>query len=127
MRETVRSLRIYLVLCGVWGTAANLSTLLSADRPLAVILALVGTIATAGVLYLGVRLSHLLRERPDHALGILHFNMAVVGLFLAVSLAVGAGGVGTAQLGLGLLILWYIRGNVKRLAAQECPAAGVAA
>ena len=127
MRETVHSLRIYLVLCGVWGTAANLLGLVSSRLSPFDILAVASFVASVCLIYLGIRLRPLLKDRVHHALAILYLNMAVGAVALVLCLVVGARGVLVGQLGVALLILWYIRANVMRLAAQEVSGIGVAA
>jgi hypothetical protein len=120
VRETIRSLRIYLVFSGVVGTIANLNGLVpGASSWVGVLFAIAGATASAGLLYTGLRLPHLLRHQPAQALAIVYFNMGVASVALLAVLAFGGTGVGIAQLAFGLLVLWYIHINMKRLAASE--------
>lgn len=121
MRETVRSLRIYLVLCGTLTTVihlANLAKLVSSGgAPLALLLTGSGFLTAASLLYAGFRLRHLLKNQASRLYAILYANMAFVGLVLVLVLP-GGDPFSIGQLGIGLLILWYIRSNARRLSNE---------
>jgi len=124
MRETVRSMRIYLFLSGALSSLIYLSHVVAADSSLvARAVASVGLVTAAGLLYVAVAIRSLLVEAPGRILGILHANMAYAAVILALSLvALGANG-GAGKVVFGLLILVYLRANVIRLAKEESASA----
>jgi len=120
MRETVRSLRVYLVLCGVMGTLGSLGLIASGRASLVeALFGVASTAAALGLLYLGVRLQHLLRHGVDRALAILYCNIALSAVALAILVAFRGPGLGIAQVTVSLAVFWYIQVNVKRLARIE--------
>lgn len=120
MRETVRSLRIYLALSGTLGALVNLGQIAHGSLPgwLTLIVA-VGLAANLGLLYLAIRLRPILRGELDRGLHIVHGNVTYMVTILGLVLLQQGAGLVAAQVGLGLLILWYIRRNLIRLAAGE--------
>jgi hypothetical protein len=119
MRETVRSLRIYLVLTGTLSILLHLAALASGNALSAAgVLQLVGAVAAGGLFYVGLRLPQLLAENFGRALAVVHLNMGFIALVLILSLAGGAPGLGLGQLVVGLVILLYIRTNLRRLSVE---------
>ena len=117
MRETVRSLRIYLFLTGTLSTLIYLSHLVSADLAMvARAIAFLGFLTSAGLLYVAVLVRKLLVEAPQRILGILYANMAFAGVIFALSLASTGVNLGAV---IGIVILVYLRSNVIRLSNEE--------
>jgi len=128
MRETVRSLRAYLFLSGGLSMAMHAATIGAGDRPFPVVaLSVLGLLAAAGLFYMAVRLPRLLRDDLERALAIIYFNMFALSVILVVVAMAGASGIALGQVVLGLLILWYIRANLKRLSAEQVAEATAAA
>ena len=119
MQETVRSLRAYLVVAAVLQGLSSVPILFHAGVPvLALLVGVIGGVFALAYLYLGVRLRSLLTDAPSRVIGVLYggaaFQVLVFLLFAALS---GIHGAEVATLGIGLLIIWYLIGNVRRLAA----------
>ena len=126
MRETVRSLRAYFILSGLAGlyleAVALVSTLrvtISVATVLIVLIAVVGIGFSISFLYVGVLLPALLRSAVDTIVTLLY----VSGVWLVISSVpgffVGNRPWVAAGLAIGLLIVWYLLRNVRRLAAEE--------
>lgn len=119
MRETVRSLRIYLVLAGVVSSLRNAGGLLKSESALETAISLVGVVISIAFVYVGFRLAWLLPMAPQQVLTVLLASAAyLVGLGV---LAVMTGTVSAIlpTVAIGLLITWYLYVNAKRLAAES--------
>jgi len=116
MRETARSLQIYLVIFGLIGTLASLGALFgNRAGALGVLVGVASLIAGASLLYAGLRLRYLIRGRLRQLLSILYFNIGLnttFSLFAAESIPL------LGMQILGVILLWYILVNAKRLARE---------
>ncbi len=122
MRETVRSLRAYFILSG-------LATLFSYSRDLfvsfqgaftfATVFGIIGIGFSLAFLYTGFSLPGLLKSSVGRIVKLLYVSASwVVFAFLLELLAGRPSPVAVFTLVLGLLILWYLLTNVRRLAAE---------
>jgi hypothetical protein len=125
MRETVRSLRAYFLLSGLAGLLIQAVTLLSPLRStnlpgydLTDIVAIVGIGLSIAFLYVGAVLPALLRNAVSQIVTLLYVSAgwlvvsSVAGFFVGGRLWVAVG------LAIGLLIVWYLLRNVRRLAEE---------
>jgi hypothetical protein len=122
MRETVRSMRAYLILVGVFGGFSELRSVLRGGDAVLTLLEVLGLLLCGASLYAGVRLPSLLRERLSLLIGLL-----CVGIGVAVSTSLYAyrlapsdyafGGM-IARLVMSTLIGLYLIRSAKRLAAE---------
>ena len=125
MRETVRSLRAYFILSGLAELCIEALALLSALRAaisvatvLTILVAVVGIGFAIAFLYVGALLPTLLRGAVDRIVTLLRVSAgwlivsSVPGLFVGDRLWVLVG------LAIGLLIVWYLLRNVRRLAVE---------
>ena len=128
MRETVRSLRIYLGICGALGILTSGAQVVSPRVPLWLsALFLLGAAASAALLYLAIRLPHVLQYDLERGLLIVHANLAYSAIWLVLVLAIVGPGMTFGQLVFGVVILLYIRQNLRRLSAEAiCGAASAA-
>jgi hypothetical protein len=126
MRETVRSLRIYLSLSGVLGTFAYGSTIATGEvEGVGFALVLVGVALALSYIYLAVQLPVLLRTAPSRIATILKIGLGYL-LFLIVLAAIGGAVANMGSGILGILITWYLLVNVRRLAREAREEAVVA-
>ncbi len=121
MRETPRSLSIYFVVVGIFGILGLIGELIrvgQADKTLFVILFFLPGIAfSCAFLYFGFSLKSNLVHSPRRIIRVLYASMAYLGVFIALTpVAVGVGNAIT--LSLGLLVIWYLIRNVRRLASE---------
>lgn len=119
MRETVRSLRIYLGISGTLSFLVGGTQLLSGRLPLWLsALLLCGLFASAGLLYLAFQLRSILRDDLDRGLLIVHANLVYSAACLMVVLRTVGPGMAVGQIAIGIMILVYIRQNMRRLSAE---------
>ena len=125
MRETVRSLRAYFILSGLAELSMEALALVSAVRAaisvatvLTILVAVVGIGFAIAFLYVGALLPALLRSAVDRIVTLLRVSAgwlivsSVPGFFLGDRPWVLVG------LAIGLLIVWYLLRNVRRLAVE---------
>lgn len=100
MKETVGSLRAYLIIVGI-------------------VDALFG-ILTMGLLlrYTGIALPRLLKQAPQFVIRVLWALGAWIVFDFAMALVLGASYISVVKLIAGLLIVWYLLHNTRRLTAQ---------
>lgn len=128
MRETVGSMRAYLILVGLVGGARSIFLLLNRSifGPVNVpntLEAQVGAgidLALAlGFLFAGIFLRKLLRDLPGLLIGLLCITI-VVQIFVAITLFINFGRASVLVApGIALLVSVYLLSNVKRLSAAE--------
>lgn len=116
MKETVGSLRAYLILSGLLGAVSYLGPLSEAEGLAAVIL-VAGLFVALLYLYLGVRLKHLLSTAPNQPLLILRVGAGYLILVCLLAAVGGDGLAGSAMAVVGLLMTWYVYANIRRLGA----------
>lgn len=131
MRETVRSIGLYLTIAGVLGSIAQLTGILDPDAWwLDRLVSLVGLAITGAYLFTGVKLRALLSSQSPIPRKVL---MAGAAYSIAVSLLIvilhaingtplSANPEGIAQIGrsaFGLLLTMYLLASVRRLAAEQ--------
>lgn len=130
MRETVRSLRAYFIVVAILNGAMNLASLMRPGNSLGMVISLIGLGVAVAYLYLGIRLKQLIVSSPQQITGVLLAGAVFLVLLLALGTLSGLQGSlqGSlvAQVGIGLLITWYLFSNVKRLAAESREATIVA-
>ena len=122
MRETVRSLRAYFILSGLLSAGVNVRGLLAGVNAIGAISAVIGLGFALAFLYAGIRLPHLLRTAPGQITGLLIVAAAFLVISFAYELLAGYGG-NWLFLVFGLLIVWYLFMNVRRLAGESQAAA----
>jgi|SRR5271168_5117361 len=118
MRETVRSLRVYFILFGLASLCLSASALRDSLRsPGTIILEFISIGFSLAFLYVGYSLAGLLRSSAGGVMTLLYtyagwsaFSCLCI-LLIGTSLAKLFGHI------LGLLVLWYLLKNVRRLAA----------
>ena len=119
-RETVKSMRAYLLVAGVIGGFNDVDILKNADGD-ALVLAFggIGLVVALGFVYCGVRLPTLLARNPGVVQNVLYGTLAMT--------AASAGILALAEIGqtgpwvsvvVGGAIALYLLANVKRLAAE---------
>ena len=120
MRETIRSLQIYLLLGGLLSTGVNAWIMASADSTsLARALAFFGMIGGLGWLYIAVAFKKLLVSALERIKVILYFSMAYVSAVFLSSLYLVGPTLDSMRVTLSFIVLWYIHRNVKRLSREE--------
>ncbi len=117
MKETVGSLRFYLIIVGVGGGLANVFAMFAGLSPLGVALVAVSMVLAGGFLYVGIRLRELLVTNPVRINQLIYANIAMILLKATLNLAYGYTN-GLAQIAIGLAISVYLLSSVKRLSAQ---------
>ena len=121
MRETVSSMRAYLILSGLLATVSYLGQIVASQGAIATALALAGLALSLGYLYIGIKFKRLIVLAPSKVLGILKLGGGFLLLILILSLLGGAGVAGVPAVGAGLLITWYLFVNARRLASEAQP------
>ena len=125
MRETVRSLRAYFILSGLAelyieaiALASALRSAISAATVLAVLIAVVGIGFSMAFLYVGVLLPALLRRAVDRIMTLLYVSAAWLIVSSVPRFFLGDRTWAVVGLAIGLLIVWYLLRNVRRLAME---------
>ena len=116
MKETVRSMRIYFILVGVFGvwggignvTAEGLGTVVKA-------IAAANLLVSAAILYCGIQLRPLLANKPDVVIGVLIGNLILIGVVAGLIVLAGGGGGALLYSAVGGAITLYLIVNVRRL------------
>ena len=114
MRETVKSLKIYFGLSGIYALVDGIKSLLAGDFAVGVLVIFIG----AAYSYLAARLPQLLDESIGAVKWIVIAVSTVQGLGLVSGLVFGKTSVAVVCV-LGLLINWYLFRNVRRLAKER--------
>lgn len=115
--ETVGSLRAYFFIVAVVGGFLNLFTLLRMSLDIGTVLSLAGVCVAVAYLYLGISLKTLIAQAPERAQQIVLASGALMVVALLINLALGYMP-GVLQGVVGLLIVWYLVANLRRLAAE---------
>lgn len=129
LQETPRSLRVYLLLVGVLGTAAQFYAILSPEGgALGRLLSLIGLAVSVAYVWLGISLRSLLSTAPRRVEQVLIAG-AVYSILLAFIVGVLSPesqerGSAIARGIVGLLITLYLLRNVRRLARDAQAASG---
>ena len=130
MKETVRSLTLYLTIVGILGTLGQLSTFLTPEMHWIDRAVSGGGIAvTISYFIAGFRLKAVLAEKSKFVERVLYvgagYSVLLTVLLVALHAAAGTPlssnpeAIATvARSAVGLLITWYLLSNVKRLAAE---------
>jgi phosphotransferase system glucose/maltose/N-acetylglucosamine-specific IIC component len=124
MRETVGSLRAYLVLSGLLATVAYGIPLTVGVSGIAAVILVGGVAVGLSYVFLGVRLKSLLANSPTTVFRILYAGVAFLVIALLVQVAWGNAIKALPSALLGLLITWYMLANTKRLSAEMSVGAG---
>jgi hypothetical protein len=117
MRETVGSLRLYLILAGLCICVPSLATLATRPMSLDSVIAFAATALGLAYLFLGVRLKALLVSAPALVTAVLIASGAVAAVALLVSLLFGSTS-GAIEGAIGMLIAWYLYANARRLSSD---------
>lgn len=118
MRESPRSIQLYLVLGGIVGVLASGGLMLREKGWLGPLLAGAGLAVAASCLWLGVRFPAALREAPataDRVLSAAVIFLSAVALFRLMAL----GPVAAAIPVLGALLMVHLQTNARRLSAES--------
>lgn len=121
MRETVRSLRLYLILSGALATFSYLRAMLNVGLSAEVLWVLPSLALAVAYLMLGLRLPTWLTTAPQRVFRILKIGIGYLTFLLALGALSGAFAQIVAPIGLGLLISWYVFKNARRLAGEMHP------
>jgi hypothetical protein len=124
MRETVRSLQVYFVLSSLVSGAIDVATLTRGAVGITAMSAVVGLCFAVALMYVGIRLRHLLRSAPGRVTGLLVAGLALLVVAFVYDLIVGAPP-RFVYFGGALLITWYLLANVRRLAVEARSSASV--
>jgi hypothetical protein len=134
MRETVRSLRAYFILSGLaelYLEAVALVSILrftiSVATILMTIVAIVGICFAIVFLYVGALLPALLRNAAGRVVTLLYVSAGWLVMSSVPGFFIGDRRWVVVGLAIGLLIIWYLLRNVRRLAGEAhnvTPAAG---
>lgn len=120
MRESVRSLQIYLMLAGALGLLSNIAQLVqNIQVPVAVVVNLVFAGFCVSLLFCGARLKMLLTTNSRAVVTVLHTGIGLNLALIALLVSGGAEPVSIVRPMLGVLLLLYLRANTFRLAAEE--------
>jgi hypothetical protein len=122
LRETIGTLRAYMLVVGSLGTLLNLSGLLSGEAPLWVkLLALPALALSLALLYFGVTLGTQLRERPSAIVRLFVAAMVIQGGYAVSEImwAVAHGQIPIPISAVGFLIAWYLYAQSKRLVREQ--------
>ena len=135
MRETVGSLRAYFIVGGLFLTSISVVGLIRdasypspAKTPVFVIAVFAAIFdAILGITYFitGVWLPVLLRKAPQQVIILLYTTLGVNILFFALSIPFGINVVQIVYFAVGLLIVWYLLRNVRRLMREVQSAAAM--
>ena len=119
IRETVSSMRGYLVFSALLSTLSYLKGLATSQSAIVTTLLLAGLAIALAYLYLGVRLKTLVVDAPERILLVLKLG----GSFwcMALVLAIARGGIApvATQATVALLITWYLFVNLRRLIGER--------
>ena len=115
MRETVLSMRAYLILSGLVAALSYASLITTSGGGIAAVLGLAGLALSLAYVYLGVRFKALVTKAPNRIFVVLKTGAALLTLVLVLAVAGGAGLSGVVGFGIGLLVTWYLYVNAKRL------------
>jgi hypothetical protein len=120
MRETVGSMRAYFVVAGILGALMNVGLIAQGrSNVVALLLGAIGMLSAVAFLYIGARLPALVAAASAIVSRILVITSVYLVLLLLLGLASGSHGVGmVVQSGIGLLIMWYLLRNFRRLAKE---------
>lgn len=125
MRETAGSLRAYFFIVSILGGLSSflmLSGMLISLTWLGTVLMLASLCLAAAYLYLAIGFKRLIVEAPERVRTIILFGGAMVATGLVLNLVLGAVQ-GIVQGAFGLLIVWYLLSNTRRLSAEAIEAA----
>ncbi len=118
MKETPRSLSIFLVVVGIWGLLGNLGGMADADGNIILILLLLtGFVMSGAFLYLGFSLRSNLVKSSRQIIRVLYASMIYFGILFALSLF-GGDLAEAIAVSARLLIVWYVSRNVRRLSVE---------
>jgi len=125
MRETVRSLRAYFILSGLAELCMEALALVSAVRAaisvatvLTIFVAVVGIGFAIVFLYVGALLPALLRSAVDRIVTLLRVSAGWLIVSSLPGFFIGDRPWVLVGLAMGLLIVWYLLRNVRRLAVE---------
>jgi hypothetical protein len=120
MKETVRSIKMYLILVAVIGLILNSQVLTaSPTNPLLLIIGLIGMAFSLAFLYMGIRLRPLLVKSPKLIKNILLGSIIYQFIIFLLKLLNGFDPSSVIQLGGAILIISYVIKNVERLSQEE--------
>ncbi len=130
MKETVGSLRAYFVLAGTVSVALHVFSLnvLAQEESLdsiGVFISVIGLGLGVALLYLAIRLKHLLVASPQQIKGVLITGAVIIAVSLLLQLLGDIQPASFVRAIIGWLITWYLYVNTTRLSkeAQSAPAA----
>jgi hypothetical protein len=125
MRETVRSLRAYFILSGLAelyvqavAVVSTLRSTISMAMVVMVLVAFVGIGFSIAFLYVGALLPALLRSAVDKIVTLLYVSAGWLVVSSVPGFFVGDRPWVVVGLTIGLLIVWYLLRNVRRLAGE---------
>ena len=119
-KETVRSMRAYLLIAGAIGGFQDATILAESDaEPFIVAYGVIGLAVSAAFIYCGVRLRSLLATNPRLIQRTLYATIGVIALSAALLLVAEISETGPwIHLGIGVAVALYLLANVKRLSAE---------
>lgn len=118
MRETVRSLRAYFILGGLATFVGDFLVTLQDPSVIPVVIRVITAAFALAFLYVGIALPRLLRRSVDRVIMLLYVSAGWSVLNFLLDLTQGFSPAEVGFLVVGLLILWYLLRNVRRLAAE---------
>ncbi|MEM8545377.1 MAG: hypothetical protein AAGF66_15465 [Cyanobacteria bacterium P01_H01_bin.119] len=120
MKESIGSLKVYLIVVAIFGIAGTIVIASESEVTLPLLLISVVDLAfSAAYLYIGIRLRKLLAESPKIVENVIIASMAYVVLAFLGSLFTGLQMIALIELGIGLLITWYLLTSARRLSQEE--------
>ena len=120
MKETVRSLKLYFILSGIigiWGSIGQF--VLASANPLFAVFGILSLIFAIAYFCMGVSLPKLILASPNVIFNLLYANAAYSVIVFLIGLTGGFQPMAAGFLAFGLLIVWYLFVNVKRLSQEE--------
>jgi hypothetical protein len=120
MRETIRSLQIYLLIGGLLSAGVNAWVLVSADSTsVARGLSLFGLIGAIGWLYVATAFKRLIAAAVFQIKAMLYFSVAYVATVFIISLSMVGPTASSMRVVFSFIVLWYIHRSVTRLSSKD--------
>jgi len=116
--ETVGSLRAYFLIVGVVSGGLNVKALLTQPFGPATALVVLGLAIAGASMFLGLRIKTLIVTSPKLCRQIVMGIGVALALNAAVNVLMGSM-IAAAQGAFGLLLVWYIIGNLRRLSGES--------
>lgn len=120
MKETIKSLKMYILFSGTWSAINGLSILKSFEgNPFTLLFAFVQLTLAAAYIYAGLNLEKMMQTSLKPLRFAIFFGVAIVGLKFFFKLFVGVDVYAFLETALVGLISWYLLKNATRLQKES--------